>query len=87
MYYCYILFSEKLNKYYIGSTANIQGRIQRHNQSNKGFTSTGKPWVLKYFETFENKTEALKRELQLKKWKDRTKLEELISSAGSSIPV
>ncbi|BBE19164.1 excinuclease ABC, C subunit, N-terminal [Aquipluma nitroreducens] len=85
MFYCYILYSEKLDKYYIGSTSNLQGRLQRHNTSKTGFTSTGKPWSLKYFETFEFKTQALKREMLLKKWKDRTKLEELIAS-GSGHP-
>ena len=86
MFYCYILYSEKLDKYYIGSTSSIQGRLQRHNTSNKGFTSTGKPWVLKYFEAFESKHDAIKRKLQLKSWKDRSKLVGLISSAGSEHP-
>jgi putative endonuclease len=79
MYYCYILYSEKLDKYYIGSTGDLEGRIQRHNTSNHGFTSTGKPWEIKYFETFESKTEAMKRELLLKSWKNRKSLEDLIS--------
>ena len=79
MYYCYILYSEKLDKYYIGSTSNIEGRILRHNSSNHGFTSTGKPWILKYSESFDEKTDALKREMQLKSWKSRKLIEELIS--------
>jgi putative endonuclease len=79
MYYCYILYSAKLDKYYIGSTGDLEGRLQRHNTSNHGFTSTGKPWEIKYFETFESKTEAMKRELLLKSWKNRKSLEDLIS--------
>jgi len=79
MYYCYILYSEKLDKYYIGYTGDLEGRLQRHNTSNHGFTSTGKPWEIKYFETFETKSEALKREIQLKNWKNRKSLEELIA--------
>lgn len=81
MYYCYILYSEKLDKYYIGSTSNIEGRILRHNSSNHGFTSTGKPWILKYSESFVEKTDALKREMQLKSWKSRKLIEELISQS------
>jgi len=77
MYYCYILYSVKLDKYYIGSTSNIQGRLQRHNTSNIGFTSTGKPWEIKYFESFEEKSEAIKREHQLKSFKSRNLLETL----------
>jgi putative endonuclease len=78
MYYCYILYSQKLNKYYIGSTGDVQGRLRRHNSSNRGFTSTGKPWNLKYFEEFPDKTSALKREKQLKSWKNRCAIEDLI---------
>jgi len=63
MFYCYILYSEKIDKYYIGSTGNLEGRLQRHNTSNHGFTSTGKPWGLKYSEGFKTKAEALQREL------------------------
>ena len=85
MFYCYILYSEKLDKYYIGSTSSLQGRLQRHNTSNTGFTSTGKPWVLKYYEVFESKHDAFKREFQLKGWKDRTRLVGLIRS-GSDHP-
>jgi putative endonuclease len=79
MYYCYILYSIKLDKYYIGSTGDLEGRLQRHNTSNHGFTSTGKPWEVKYFESFETKFEALERETQLKNWKNRKALEGLIA--------
>ena len=80
MHYCYILYSEKLDKYYIGSTSDVGGRLQRHNTSKKGFTSTGKPWELKYYETYESKHKALLRELQIKGWKDRDLLQGLINS-------
>jgi len=82
MYFCYILYSEKLNKYYIGSTSNPEDRLYRHNTSKKGFTSTGKPWIIKYSESFETKDLALNREMQLKSWKNRTILEELIAKAS-----
>jgi putative endonuclease len=78
MYSCYILYSEKLDKYYIGSTLNVQERLRRHNSSNRGFTSAGKPWELKYAEEFENKSLALKRERQLKSWKSKAAIEQLI---------
>ena len=83
MFYCYILYSQKLDKYYIGSTGNLDGRLQRHNTSNTGFTSTGKPWEIKYFETFETKPGAMKREQELKKWKNRAIIEELINKGDS----
>ena len=85
MYYCYILYSSKLDKYYIGSTGNLEGRLQRHNTSNIGFTSTGKPWEIKYFEIFETKPGAMKRELELKKLKSRTLIKELINKGTRSV--
>ena len=85
MFHCYILYSEKLDKYYVGSTSDLEGRVQRHNTSNKGFTSTGKPWVIKLTEQFEAKGHALKREMQLKSWKSRSVLEGLIRK-GSGHP-
>jgi len=81
MFYCYILYSEKIDKYYIGSTSDLEGRLQRHNTSNHGFTSTGRPWEIKYFESFETKAEALKRETQLKSFKNRNFLEALIQGS------
>ncbi|WP_163321891.1 GIY-YIG nuclease family protein [Draconibacterium mangrovi] len=81
MYYCYIIYSQKLDKFYIGSTGDLEGRLQRHNTSNKGFTSTGKPWELKYYETFNDKSDALGRETQLKKWKSRSAILKLIEES------
>jgi putative endonuclease len=85
MYTVYILHSERINKYYIGSSSNVQDRLRKHNNVSKGFTNTGRPWLLVYIEEFENKADASAREKQLKKWKSRTRLESLIK-AGSEHP-
>ena len=61
MPYTYILFSVKLNKYYIGACTDINRRLHEHNTGHSKFTSTGSPWVLKYSETFETLQEAKKR--------------------------
>ncbi len=78
-YYTYILFSETLNKYYIGSTNGIDGRLERHLSSNKGFTSRAKDWKLKHFEPYQSRKEAVKRELKIKGWKSRKMIEKLIA--------
>ena len=81
MYWTYILKSQTTGQYYIGYTANLFDRIRRHN---KGLTQTTRrrkgPWCLVYQEAFSCKTEAIKRELQIKGWKDRKRIERLISS-------
>ena len=85
-YYLYILYSEILDKYYIGSTSNLEDRLKKHNHAHKGFTSNGQPWKLLYNEVFENKSQALIREKQLKAWKNRERLESLIGN-GLNLPV
>ena len=48
----YILFSQKLDKYYIGACTNLDRRLYEHNIGHTKFTKTGMPWELKYFEAF-----------------------------------
>ncbi|WP_300980325.1 GIY-YIG nuclease family protein [Nonlabens sp.] len=46
-YYTYILFSEKLQRYYIGSTQDVKERLNKHLTSTTGFTSKAKDWKIK----------------------------------------
>jgi putative endonuclease len=80
--FVYILFSEKLNKFYIGSTTDLERRLIEHNRGKEKFTSTGLPWVLAYSESFEELIDARKRELYIKKQKSRKYIESLISKKG-----
>ena len=66
MPYTYILFSVKINKYYIGACTDIERRLYEHNIGHSKFTSTGIPWVLKYSEPYETLNEAKKRESVIK---------------------
>ena len=50
----YILFSEKLNKYYVGACTNLERRLYEHNIGHSKFTSPDIPWILFYQETFED---------------------------------
>ena len=75
----YILFSYKLNKYYVGSCLDIERRLNEHNLGHSKFTSTGIPWKLVYFEEFETELEARRREMQIKKMKSRVYIENLIA--------
>ncbi len=77
MYYVYILFSQKLNKRYIGSTKDLKERIKRHNSKSSKFTLKGIPWKLIYYEGFLNKEDALREEKFLKTGKGRERLKYL----------
>ncbi len=67
MFKVYILYSEIFNKIYIGFTSNIEQRILSHNiLAQKGWTIKYRPWKLIHIEDFGSKTEAIKRESNLK---------------------
>jgi putative endonuclease len=78
MPFCYVLFSEKLNKYYVGACTDIERRLYEHNIGHSKFTSIGMPWLLVYKENFDTLTEAKQRETHIKKQKSRRYIENLI---------
>jgi len=85
MYTVYIIYSASLDKYYIGFSADVKGRLRRHNCHSKGYTSSGRPWALVYSEIFSERKQAEAREKQIKRWKNRARLEALIKN-GSEHP-
>jgi putative endonuclease len=66
MYFVYILQSEKDKKRYIGFTENLERRLSEHNSGLAKSTRNRKPLKLIYFEEFENKADAMKREKEIK---------------------
>ena len=78
MYYLYILKSVKDNKYYIGSTSNIEKRMEYHNKGYSKATKYRRPLKLVYCESYDTKTEALKREILIKKYKSSKYIKYLI---------
>ena len=78
-FYTYIIYSAKLDKYYVGFTGgSLNERLRRHNMNHKGFTGSNSDWIVKYFEQFADKVSAMQREREIKSWKSRKKLEQLI---------
>jgi Predicted endonuclease containing a URI domain len=82
MYTVYIIYSKKLDKYYIGFSSNVMERLSKHNRKSNGFSSLGKPWILVFYESFPTKKEAMCREKQLKNWKNRDRIENLINHSS-----
>ena len=76
----YIIYSPTKDKFYIGFTSDLEERIIRHNQKSKGFTGNTNDWKIVYTENFTTKPEAVLREKQIKSWKSRIKIQELISN-------
>ena len=78
MWYVYIIYSSRIDRYYVGFTENLITRLERHNSGWGKYTERGIPWVMVHSEKYLTKTEALKREHEIKKSKSRKYIEKLI---------
>jgi putative endonuclease len=72
MFTVYALYSERYDKIYIGMTSDLEMRLYAHNNLPKGWTRSFRPWKVIYNEEFANKSDALKREKELKTAKGRS---------------
>jgi putative endonuclease len=79
-YFVYILQSQKDQKYYIGSTSNVENRLAFHNSGRQRSTRTRVPFKLVYSESFTTKTEALRWERQIKAFKGGEAFRKLIGN-------
>ena len=77
----YILYSSKLDRYYIGRTENLELRLQFHNNpiEARKFTAKGIPWVLKLSIRCQSLVQATKLEQFIKRMKSRKFIESLVS--------
>ena len=78
----YILYSETTDKFYIGSTQDLEKRLQRHNSKHMIATKAGVPWKVVWFQNFETRAEAYSKEMEIKKKKSRKYIEWLIDSTN-----
>ena len=84
MAYLYVLYSESLDRYYIGSTrGSLEERLRRHLSDHKGFTGKAKDWKICYHEFYSDYKNAFSREHALKRQKDRKQLELLVRRSSA----
>ena len=79
MYFTYILYSEKCDRYYIGYASDVTARLERHNAGMVTATRNCLPYQIKATKGFQSELEARREELRLKKQKSRKYLEWLIA--------
>jgi len=79
-YFVYILYSKTADKYYVGHTSNVDDRLFRHTNSGSKSTKHTDDWILKYRKTYDTRSEAMRKELEIKRKKSRKYIEWLISS-------
>ena len=78
MYFTYILWSEKCDRYYIRYASGVNARLERHNAGMVTATGSCVPYQIKAIKGFQSELEARREELRLKKQKSRKYLEWLI---------
>jgi len=75
MHYVYILASRKHGTLYLGVTRDLVRRVYEHkNDVVRGFTSRYGVHVLVWFEDYDDATNAITREKELKKWRREWKI-------------
>jgi len=84
MYFVYILQNPK-DRLYIGQTADLDARIERHNTNRCSSTRNKGPWKLIYSEACASRSLACRRELELKSNKNKEYLIKIISSKGPAV--
>ena len=66
LYYIYIIRSELLQRYYVGSTEDVERRLHEHNIGKSTSTRAGIPWELIHIESFATRSDAMLRERKIK---------------------
>ena len=83
MFTVYILRSEKIGKFYVGHTEDINKRLLRHNSGQVTATRGKGPWAIVYQEYFPSRAEAVRRELEIKSKKSSKYIERLMVDSGT----
>jgi putative endonuclease len=77
MYTVYIIKNYD-GQLYKGYTANIERRLSEHNSGKSRWSKFRGPWKLVYYEEYQNKSDAIKRELFFKSGKGRELLKKIL---------
>jgi predicted GIY-YIG superfamily endonuclease len=71
MFWTYII-QNSAGQFYVGHTDNLSARVKNHNRTDKiagKFTRKDGPWTLVWSEEHPNRSSAMRREREIKKWK------------------
>ena len=78
--YVYILKSLRNNRFYIGSTNNIERRLIEYNSGKSIYTSFSRPFELIFSQKFNSLTTAKKIEYKIKQFKSKKVIINIIES-------
>ena len=79
MFFVYILKSLRVQRYYVGHTSDLEKRLKEHNTGRTKSTKAYAPWKVVHLEEFNTKSEAFKRELEIKSFRSGIKFKKLVN--------
>ncbi len=77
-FYVYVLRSKKDMNFYVGFTENLKERFKKHQNGEVQSTAPRVPFKLIFYEAYQNKYDALRREKYLKTTKGKTTLRSML---------
>ncbi len=77
-YYVYVLQSKKKHFIYVGFTTNLKRRFKEHNNEEELSTKHYAPFKLIFYEAYQNKKDAMRRERYFKTTKGKTTLRSML---------
>ena len=66
--------------FYLGQCDDLDKRMSKHDDGMSKYTASKRPWRLVYFEMFNSRSDAIKREGQIKKMKSKKYIQSLVMS-------
>ena len=82
MHFLYIIYSKKVNKYYIGETSNPENRLKQHNEHyfKANFTKAASDWEIVLSFQCNTREDDVFLERFIKKMKSRRFIEKVIQN-------
>ncbi len=80
-FHMYILRSVSTGKFYVGHTENLTKRLFEHNHNRTLSIRNRGPWELVYSEEFRTRSEASRREREVKSMKSHKWIEQLVGAS------
>jgi putative endonuclease len=89
VHFVYILRSLKTGRFYVGQTNDLIARFKQHQDGAMSSTKGYRPWCVAYYEVLDTRSEALRREKQIKRKKSAESIRRIIARgyARSGLPV
>ncbi len=85
IYYLYVLQNQSTGRYYVGHTKDLEERLQRHHDGRSQFTKSRGPFKIVYVEEYRSRSEAARRESEIKGKKSRPYIQQLTSKGSTDL--